>query len=71
MDGSMEYFHMLYVPRKFPETQKTNIRRAISDLEEHCSNIPEKQQFAVKLTIERFRFALTERQRSQEPEMTP
>ena len=62
---------MPYVPRKFPENQKTNIRRAIPDLEEHCSNIPEKQQLAVKLTIERFRSALTERQRSQEPEMTP
>ncbi len=55
---------MTYVHRKFPENQKTNIRRAISDLEEHCSNIPEKQQFAVKLTIDRFRSALTERQRS-------
>jgi hypothetical protein len=62
---------MPYLPRKFLENQNTNIRCAISDLEEHCSNIPEKQQFAVKITIERFRFALTERQRSQEPEMTP
>jgi hypothetical protein len=47
-----------YVPQDWPEHQRINVIRAISDLEKYCHNLPEEQQHEVYKTIDRLKSAL-------------
>jgi hypothetical protein len=62
-NGCFKIYGMLrpsvtYVPQDWPEHQRINVLRAISDLEKYCQNLSEERQHEVYKNIERLKSAL-------------